>query len=139
MSVSSLDLLERCTVHVFTENIVVTNAQTSRLVIVFQVLRRFSNDATCKKWLWATNGCEPGKIDIGSNEAFRPDLDSFINDRIRPDLDTGIEPRFGMNQGRGMDHRIRVAQAFGLPRPKVIPSSFVFSVCAWLQRLYLFA
>jgi len=61
----------------FAENVVDNNPQAVGLLSYFKSCGASPMMQPAKKWL-----CAPmvvtRKIDIGSNEAFRPDLDSFI-------------------------------------------------------------
>jgi hypothetical protein len=89
---------------VLAKHVFITDAQSGWLIPVFQVLRRFSNDAARKKLVAAANRRPASQINVRTNDALCADLNSFIYYGIRPHVDRRVQSDFGMNNRRRMNH-----------------------------------
>jgi hypothetical protein len=88
----------------FAKHILIANTQSGWLVSIFQVLRRFSDNAARKESVPAADGRSASQINMRTNDTVCAYLNSFIYYAIRPDLDRGVQTGFGMNNRRRMNH-----------------------------------
>ena len=58
---------------VFTENVIVANSQSRRLVLVFQILRSVADDAAGVEFIMRTDFCDAGQINMRPDDAMRAD------------------------------------------------------------------
>ena len=64
---------------VFAENIVIANVHAGWLILVFQVLRRVTDDTAGVKFVSVTNSCHAGQIYMRADHAVRAKLHIRIN------------------------------------------------------------
>src|ERR1043166_6125719 len=91
----------------FAENIVVSDPQPGRLVLIFQILRGFSDDAPREKSVSCSDSRLARDINVRSNNATCAYFNSLIDYSIGPHADIGLKPRLGMHNCRWMNHNIR--------------------------------
>jgi len=96
----------RGTMHrdVFAKNIVVANAQTSRLAFLFQILRRIANHATRMENISCPNSRVTRQMDVRPNHTICAKRNVFVDHGVRFDFNARINVRFGMNDGGWVNH-----------------------------------
>ena len=90
--------------NMFAEDVVVSDAQPRRLVLVFQILWRVANHATGMELVVRANRRQSGEINVRPDDAIRAKDDALVNDGIRSDPDRRIQLCFWMNDGGWMNH-----------------------------------
>jgi|SRR5450755_1284666 len=98
--------------HVFTEDVVIADAQPCWRILVLEVLRCVTDDAAGVKFIMRANRCEAGQIDVRSYDAAGSQLHVFIDGGMGPDLNGGIQLRSRMNNSSGMNHTAASSHAW---------------------------
>ena len=75
----------------FAKNVVVADAQTRRLALVFQVLRRLANHAAGVEGVVRAGGRVSSQMRVRPDAAIRAKHHMLVNDRARTDADGRIE------------------------------------------------
>lgn len=105
--------------HMLAKDVVAANPEPGGLAGVFQILRRFADHAARIKAVVSANGCPPGQINMGADDAVRADLHAFINDSIGADLDRSVQFRPGMNNSGRMNHNAKNGATSPVAKSKV--------------------
>jgi hypothetical protein len=90
--------------HVFAENVIVTDEESSGLACVFKVLGRVSENGTGMDAVARSQSGVARQVGTGAHVAIRPQDHMAINDRIRADLAAFAELGRGMDDCCGVDY-----------------------------------
>src|SRR5215475_40257 len=86
-----------------TECVPIADPQPCRLTGIFEVLRRFADDAASIELVVRANGRSPGKMNVGTHDASFPQLYLVLDHGVRTNLHAGIQPGFRMHDGSRMN------------------------------------
>src|SRR5438067_978236 len=91
-----------------TKGVVVADAQTRRLAVIFQILRLLADRAVGVKLVAAPDGGWPGNGDVVLKPAAIADAHTRFDDAIRPDANIRADLHGRINDRRRMDLRAQV-------------------------------
>src|SRR5580704_14628891 len=88
----------------FTEHILIADAQTGRIALVFQVLRRITDDTAGMELIAGANRRPSRDVDVRAHDAFGSEFDVRVYYCIGADLYARMHLCLRMNDGGWMNH-----------------------------------